>query len=74
MVDWKRVEWTNAQLVVLRSKYEDAVSRVVRSRNDDAHHVLQILATEVERWNIELLSALRLCSRAANDSRLTPLA
>jgi hypothetical protein len=53
--------------------YDDAANDVVRNKNDDALPVLEILANEVQRWNLEFLRALRLCNRAANDSHLMTL-
>ena len=73
MADWRRVEWTHEQLVAIRRMYDDAANDVVRNKNDDALPVLEILANEVQRWNLEFLRALRLCNRAANDSHLMTL-
>jgi hypothetical protein len=46
---------------------------IVRTRNDGALPVLEILAAEVDQLNSDFLAALRLCERAANDSRLMTL-
>ena len=74
MASWERVAWAHQRLVIVRSKYDDAMDCIVRTRNDGALPVLEILVAEVDRLNLTFHTAVRLCEGAADDSRLMTLA